>query len=384
MSTTTKTLADYPDISFIDNYTLARLTEDMLGWFLQKRQEVTKETIVLGAADDRRLMLLAAAYYLYQGYQFIDFSGKMNLLKYSIGDYLDDLGANNHTERLGAAGATVTLRYSINNARSSAVGIPAGSRVTAGDGVYFATNEYAEIPVGSRYVDVAATCATPGAAGNGYAVGDLTYMTDIVPYIDSVSNITASEGGHDAESDDDYRERIYLSPDKYTDAGSRGGYEYWIRQFDPSLADVSVTSPTPRAVVVEALLAGGELPGQEYLTALEAYMRNNEVLKLTDVLTASAPDQEDYDVSVTYYINESDRSKAASIQTAVNAAIDDYIFWQGTKIGRDINPDELVRRIKDAGAKRVVLTSPVYTVVDPLDVAVCGTKTVTYGGLEDD
>lgn len=381
---TIKTLQDYPDISFIGGYTLEQLYTDMLAWFLEKRKEVTGQTVVLGEADDRLLLLRAAAYYLYHGYQLVDFAGKMNMLKYSIGNYLDNLGANVQLERKTAAGSTVLMEYSMNNARLSATGIPAGSRVTAGDGVYFATDEYAEIPAGDTSVTVMATCMTPGASGNGYPIGDIDKMMDIVPYIDAVSNLTISEGGRDDESDDDYRERIFLAADRYTDAGSKGGYEYYVREFDPDIADVQATSPSLRNVVIRVLLAGGQLPGAAYITALTTYLNNTEVRKLTDTLTVLAPTESHYDVTLTYYINESDKSKAVSIQTAVTQAVNDYVLWQRSKIGLDINPDELISRIKAAGAKRVALTDPSYTVVASSNVAVCDTVTVTYGGLEDD
>lgn len=381
---TIKTLQDYPDISFIGGYTLEQLYTDMLAWYLEKRKEVTGQSIVLGEADDRLLLLRAAAYYLYHGYQLVDFAGKMNMLKYSIGDYLDNLGANVQLERKTAAGSTVLMEYSMNNARLSATGIPAGSRVTAGDGVYFATDEYAEIPAGETSVTVMATCMTPGASGNGYPIGNIDKMMDIVPYIDAVSNLTISEGGRDDESDDDYRERIFLAADRYTDAGSKGGYEYYVREFDPDIADVQATSPSLRNVVIRVLLAGGQLPGAAYITALTAYLNNTEVRKLTDTLTVLAPTESHYDVTLTYYINESDKSKAVSIQTAVTQAVNDYVLWQRSRIGLDINPDELISRIKAAGAKRVALTDPSYTVVASSNVAVCDTVTVTYGGLEDD
>lgn len=381
---TIKTLQDYPDISFIGGYTLEQLYTDMLAWFLEKRKEVTGQTVVLGEADDRLLLLRAAAYYLYHGYQLVDFAGKMNMLKYSIGNYLDNLGANVQLERKTAAGSTVLMEYSMNNARLSATGIPAGSRVTAGDGVYFATDEYAEIPAGDTSVTVMATCMTPGVSGNGYPIGDIDKMMDIVPYIDAVSNLTISEGGRDDESDDDYRERIFLAADRYTDAGSKGGYEYYVREFDPDIADVQATSPSLRNVVIRVLLADGQLPGAAYITALTAYLNNTEVRKLTDTLTVLAPTESHYDVTLTYYINESDKSKAISIQTAVTQAVNDYVLWQRSRIGLDINPDELISRIKAAGAKRVALTDPSYTMVSSSNVAVCDTVTVTYGGLEDD
>ncbi|WP_318253537.1 baseplate J/gp47 family protein [Selenomonas sp. AB3002] len=61
-------------------------------------------------------------------------------------------------ERLQATAANTTLRYTLSAAREQATLIPIGNRVTAGDGVYFATTEALSIAAGQTTGDVAATC----------------------------------------------------------------------------------------------------------------------------------------------------------------------------------------------------------------------------------
>lgn len=65
-------------------------------------------------------------------------------------------------------------------------------------------------------------------------------------------------------------------------------------------------------------------------------------------------------------------------------AVAEYTTWQTSEIGRDINPDELVQRIKAAGAKRVELTAPTFAVVGETQVAKCTASAADNGGLEDD
>ena len=67
----------------------------------------------------------------------------------------------------------------------------------------------------------------------------------------------------------------------------------------------------------------------------------------------------------------------------VEAAVDAYESWQ-RKMGRDINPTELVYRVRAAGAKRVKLTAPADIVIEKTQLPKRNTRTVTYGGLEDD
>ena len=87
---------------------------------------------------------------------------------------------------------------------------------------------------------------------------------------------------------------------------------------------------------------------------------------------------------MSYCINKSDRNRAATIQAAVADAVNNYTKWQTEKIGRDINPSKLTELMMAAGAKRVVVTSPTYTVIDNEHVAAIGTTNTVYNGLEDD
>ena len=60
-------------------------------------------------------------------------------------------------------------------------------------------------------------------------------------------------------------------------------------------------------------------------------------------------------------------------------AVPQMRVWAG-----DINPDELIKRVVAAGAKRCVILMPSFTIVAEDKLPVLGTKTITYGGLEDD
>lgn len=377
-------IAEYPDISFIDNLTQEDLLDKMLAWYMEKRKEITGKDITLGLADDRRLILQTGAYYIYQAFMLTDNAGKMGLLKYATGDFLENLGALKGVSRLQERGSTVTLRYSMESERTSATGIPVHSRVTAGDGVFFSTDEYVEIPAGELYVDVSATCEQIGKDTNAYGVGEITKMEVQVPFIDTVTNITKAQNGRDVEPDEDLRERIYLAPEAFTAAGSKGAYEYHVRTYDSSIEDVYIVSPEPRIVDIRVVLEGGELPQDEYIQGLTEYLQSDDIKMLTDEVHVMAPDVVNYDLNVKYYINESDRSRAETIQSQVSKAVSEYILWQSTKIGRDLNPDILIKFMTTAGAKRVEVTSPVFTRIPSGAVCVLQSETLTYGGLEND
>lgn len=379
-----KSIKEYPEISFMKNYTMEQLADEMLSWFKEKRKELTGEDIVLGKADDRRIMLLAGAYFIYQGYMYMDDAGKMGLLKYSRGDYLENLGALKHIYRKPATPSTTTLRFEIIAPRTTTINIPRGTRVTAGDGVYFATTKYEEIKIGNTFVDIPAVCTTTGAGTNNYDIGDISTIVDLIAFVDRAKNITKPENGADIETDESLRQRIYIAPASYSTAGSVDSYEYFARQYSADITNVRITSPSPGVVEIRYLLKGGVIPEAESIKGLKEYLSGSDIRPLTDKVEVMAPAQVKYTLNLTYYINSSDQSRANTIQGKVTEAINEYITWQRSEIGRDINPDVLKQKIIEAGAKRADIISPIFTVVDSNSVAGVETQTVTYGGLESD
>ena len=374
-----------PDISFIDNKTIEDVRDEMVADYEDYMTQNTGQTVTLPRSSPHRGVMYAAALQIYQAFQYIDRAGKQSLLKYSYSDFLDNLGLLKGVTRSPATAAVTTLRFTISAVRQVATAIPKGTRVSAGGSVYFATDEYAEIPAGSSTVDVPATCTDAGTEGNDLAAGDLTTMVDPLPYVASVTNTTATEGGADVESDDDLAERIYLAPGAYSTAGPEDGYLYHAKQFNPSIGDVVATSNQAAGTVdIVFIMADGKTPGTEMINGLKEYLNGRTRRPMTDLVNVSAPVEVTYTVNLTYYINRSDSARAVAIQEAIQTAVADYLTWQRT-IGRDINPSKLVALVMAAGAKRVTVTAPTYTTVDAIKVsALSGSPTINYGGLEDD
>lgn len=374
-----------PDISFIDNKTIEDVRDEIVADYEEYMTKATGQTVTLPRSSPHRGVLYAAALQIYQAFQYIDRAGKQSLLKYSYSDFLDNLGLLKGVTRSPATAAVTTLRFTVSAVRQVATAIPKGTRVSAGGSVYFATDEYAEIPAGGSTVDVPATCTDTGTEGNDLAAGDLTTMVDPLPYVASVTNTTATEGGADVESDDDLAERIYLAPGAYSTAGPEDGYLFHAKQFNPSIGDVVATSNQAAGTVdIVFIMSDGKTPGTEMINGLKEYLNGKTRRPMTDLVNVSAPAEVTYTVDLTYYINRSDSARAVAIQEAVQTAVDDYLTWQRT-IGRDINPSKLVALVMAAGAKRVTVTAPTYTTVDAIKVsALSGSPTISYGGLEDD
>ncbi len=381
-----KILQDLPDISFIDNRTVDDVRREMVADFEAFMSEATGKTFALERADPHRMELYAAAAQYYQGLQYVDRAGKLNLLKYSYGGFLDNVVAFKGVTRQRAKAATTTLRFTLSAVRQTATGIPQGTRVSTPNGsVYFQTTEYAEIPEGFVSVDVPAICTEAGAMGNGMTPGELNTMVDPVPYMASVVNVTETAGGAEVEADANLAERAFLAPGSYSTAGPDGAYRYWVKSYNAAIGDVQITSDQAAGTIdICFLMADGSAPGREMINGLLDFLQEQNVRPTNDLVRASAPEEVPYTVDLQYWINKSDTARASSIQTAVEAAVAKYVRWQRT-IGRDINPSQLVAAVIAAGAKRVKVNTPVDTPVGSTQVAtLSGISVVSYGALDND
>lgn len=129
-------------------------------------------------------------------------------------------------------------------------------------------------------------------------------------------------------------------------------------------------------VNIVPICAGGEIPDADVLADVLAVCSSDSVKPLTDFVTVEAPTEHLYDIELTYYTTKSKESEAVQNIEGSDGAIEQYIKWQGAALNRDINPDELKKRILyphwvegHVGAERVDIVSPVYTELASTTVA---------------
>lgn len=384
MSKTIQSVKDLPEVSFIDNDTLEALRARMISNFEAEHERLTGRRVSLSPADPNRIIINAHALMLYQAMQYVDRAGKQDLIKYSYLGFLDNLGAGRGVIRNQPAPAETVIRFTLSESRPNVIGVPGGTKVTDGNLLFFETVGYDEIPAGETSVDIRAVCNENGIAGNAILPGQLNVLVDLIPFMESVENLTETSGGADLESDESLAERIFLAPSGYSVAGPDDAYIYWAKTYSQSIGDVNVVSPAPVEVEIRFIMSDGELPTTTVIDGLAEYLQDENLRPLTDKVSVLSPDTAYFNINLTYFINRSDQSKAVSIQGMVTQAIAEYLEWQTRTIGRDINPAVLTKRIVAAGAKRVVVNEPVFTVVSNTCVSRIGTQTVTYGGIEND
>lgn len=374
-----------------------KILADLTAEFERVYKEATGQSITLRPADTARLMLATVTFAEEHLEVLIDYCAKMNLVQYSEGKYLDALvwGVTDPRKDPVPAYTTVQIRFS--TALTAAQTIPKGTRITAGDSIYWAADKDTVVPVGSLYADIRFVCQTPGAAYNGYPAGTITTLVDTsnIRYFASLTNTDTSSGGADRETDEELRERFRIAPESFSTAGPELAYVYFAKQFDANIADVRVISPTPGTVVNYVATKDGTTPSDAYFEELKKHISQKTKRPLTDNVLAASPDSVWYSIDATYYIDAENAARETEIRSEVEKAVEQFVVWQSSRIGRDVDPSELIRLMKNAGASRVSVTSPVYTKLqrgeynqssgsyDKMEIAKLNEKTVKYGGMSD-
>ena len=371
-----------PDFDFVTT-DAAALYNTIVGSLMDECNEP------LYPGDERRIFGEAVVALFVSLYNEFNDRMKQRTLQYARGEVLDAIGEMLGVTRAEPAHAYATFRFSVSAAQTENIIIPQGTRITSDGTVYFATDEIAVLQAGDTYVDVRATCQEGGAAYNGFAVGTIATLVDLIPYIATVSNTTISTGGDDGEpytedGDERFRQRIRLAPSQMTTAGPESSYRYFALSADPDIIDVAIDSPSANVVDIYPLMTGGALPDQDTLDKVEAACNADDVRPMTDLVTAKKPTTVNYTVNIKYYCTQENEADTIAAIEGDGGAIDQYNEWQQGALDRDINPDYLRKLILSpgnglVGADRVDVTAPVFTEVDKNEVArLSGSVTVSH------
>lgn len=339
--------------------------------------------------DERRIFGEAMVQVLVGVYSLFNDQAKQRTLRFARGKVLDAIGERLGVKRLEPDSASATFRFVAAAPMTTNIIIPAGTRITTDGSIYFETKEAAVLQAGDLYVDVLGVCTEGGAAYNGYTVGSINTLVDLIPYISGAANTTESAGGDDGEpytteGDDRLRERIRLAPSTLSTAGPESAYRYFVLSADPDIVDVAIDCPIdePNTVNLYPLMTGGQLPDEATLQKILSVL-SEDVRPMTDLVQAFVPEAAEYDIEIKYYCTKD--NEAATIETIEGAggSISQYNQWQTTALGRDINPDQLRRYLlapaTGTGALRVDVIRPTFQELHKWQVArFSGTLAVTH------
>lgn len=314
----------------------------------------------------------------------VDKAGRMNLLVTTEGDYLDAFVKDFKLTRNAAVPASVTIRFTLTQPQLKDIVIAKGSKVTAGDNVFFAVPENTTIKSGSSFQDIVCICTTGGVIGNNYLPGTINQQFQPQQFIGGVLNLDISAGGIDKESDESLRERRIVAPQALSTAGPDKGYIFFARNASPAVIDVEPYSPTPGVVQVIALMVDGRFPTPAELELIQKACSATDKRPLTDKVEAIAPNATDYAIDLTYWISSKATTDIEQIQANVQKTIDNFIYMTKTKLGRAINPSTLEQMLMNVGVRRVEIRSPKQQELTCLQVGNNNACNIEFGGIEKD
>lgn len=386
--------ADIPEYSVTGNLTLQGARDLVMDIYTENYKKVYAKAPPLYDSDPLTLTLKSMAMLYYMAMQVAERRALAAMLKSATGAQLDNIGLPFGVKRNPATYATVTIRFTLSAEQKSVAMIPQGTRIRTGAGIYFATTEYAQIDIGETSVDVLAKAEEVGAESNDIPPGVIDTLVDAIPFVAGAANIDTSSGGADVESDDSLTRRIWLSPTTYSCAGPKDAYEFWAMSFRSDVESAIAVSPRDVActVYIFFMLTGGKMPSEKDMSEMQTYLMNEARRPMTDRVICKAPEEVEYSIDFTYYIGSGNSKGASIVQESVAKAVEEFQEWQRS-IGRDINPMELIARLRAAGVKRVELRQPVDKVIENgmnsgkavVQIPkLSGTPTIIYGGIEDD
>lgn len=376
----------YPDIKFLETDTEIIESNMIALYEYMVRQVPGRENYKCYPGSPERVFIAWMAAIVVQQRILIEDTAKKNVPRYAEGEYLDSLAELfKDIERLPATPAVATFRCYISEAQPQSVIVPKGTRITFDGNITFETTEELEIKTGQTYGDVTGQCQTAGTVGNNLAPGQVKEIVDVYDYYLKVENTTTTTGGAEEESDADYYNRMRESTESFSTAGPINSYIYHAKSVSAAVADVAATSPEPGKVDVRVLLQDSTQPSETVLKQIEAALNADDVRPLTDVVTVSAPETVEFEIDITFYMQRNTQASSSVIEADARAAVEKYISWQTSKMGRDINPSYLIQQLMGAGVKRVEVRKPVFTTIEETKVATLkrSTMNVLNGGVED-
>ncbi len=138
--------------------------------------------------------------------------------------------------------------------------------------------------------------------------------------------------------------------------------------------DITIDREMAGKVLIVPILKGGVIPDEDILNKISEICSAEDVRPMTDLVEVRAPEQVTYDIEIVYYTSSSEESDCVNTIEGTRGALDQFKDWQGTKMGRDINPDKLrslcLAPSAGTGCNRIEVVAPSYKTVGRAQIAV--------------
>ena len=326
---------------------------------------------VPSASDDLMTMIEADSYEEQLLRARINNAVKSGLLAYAKGNDLDHLGATRYgVLRLEGAKPYANFTFTLSAALSYDVTLKKGLQLSD-------TKE----AIGVLLDDVVITAGATTGAGvvelQEFVESSTLKTETIVTPLPFVATATQNENFHDGanvEDDERYRERIWLSRERKSTAGSKLMYEYFTKSADVRIVDISIIDDTAGVVKVY-LLSNDGAADQVMIDRVNAVLSKENVRPLTDSVQVSSATIIDATISadIVLYDMTYEQNVRELIQSRIDA--NTLIF------GKELTLPKIYGLLESEMVKDITLTAPTATIAcQANEVIRVSTLTLNFSG----
>lgn len=180
------------------------------------------------------------------------------------------------------------------------------------------------------------------------------------------------------EDNDSLRERAQMAWEGLSTAGPRNSYIFHARAADGRVADASAVSPSPAVVVVtvQGNAEDGSAPA-DLVTAVAAYLNDEDRRPVADRLTVQAAQVVPYSVTATLYLKGSG-PESEPILSAAEASLLAYVH-QRRRLGMEVSESAIHAALHVEGVRKVELAGWTDIVATEAQAPYCTAVSLTVG-----
>jgi len=221
---------------------------------LSKFQDLTGREVYRGQSEMFVFEAIAYALALRGGDEQV--AHENNLVAFALEPYLVAMGANKNVYQLQPSYARTTLRFVRVEGYEGQIIVPAGTTVTANNGIVsFSLEADLILDGGVNEANISAISNISGVIGNGFAVRSINLLQSPIAGIAQVYNVTESGDGADIEDTERLRYRMAHSSERISNAGPGEGYKQDVLDVNPEILDIYVDSPQPCYIDIYLLMS---------------------------------------------------------------------------------------------------------------------------------
>ena len=307
---------------------------------------------VPSASDDLMTMIEADAYEELLLRTRINNAAKSGLLAFAKGSDLDHIGATRFgVTRLDGAKPYASFTFSLSSALSYDVTLGAGLELGDGKGARALLLDDVVIAAGST--------SASGTVELQEFVESSNIKTEIIitplPFVASATQNENFHDGANVEDDERFRERIWLSRERKSTAGSKLMYEYFTKSADARIVSISIVDDTPGVVKIYILSVDGAAD-QVMIDRVNAALNKESVRPITDDVQVSSATIIDATISadIVLYDLTYEQNVRELIQSRIDA--NTMIF------GKELTLTKIYGLLESEMVKDITLTAPTATI----------------------